>query len=181
VKIHYALGLNLFFHSAIYNCKCAYLSFGNSTPPQFASAQWSLLRLWQLENEEMEAAWQVPVKQSLRNLQRCGSTIATFPSEKRKMTIKKSFFCNWQLIQNIFIAYLTILLPVLCQTKDAQLAIRCLNTNYCTRLLMEGLSKDVGRADFFKKPQSDKLLQNMVFNTTQHPPPPPQPHSLYIL
>jgi hypothetical protein len=55
------IGLNLFFHSAIYTCKCAYLNFGNSTPPQFASAQWSLLRLWQLENEEMEAAWQVPV------------------------------------------------------------------------------------------------------------------------
>jgi hypothetical protein len=53
VKINSALGLNLLFHSAIYNRKCAYLSFGNSTPPQLASAQWSLFRLWQLENEEM--------------------------------------------------------------------------------------------------------------------------------
>ena len=44
-----------FFHFAIYNCKCAYLSFGNSTPPQLASVKWSLFRLWQLENEEMEA------------------------------------------------------------------------------------------------------------------------------
>jgi hypothetical protein len=53
VKIH--TWINLFFHSAIYNCKCAYLSFRNSTLPQFASAQWSFFRLWQLENEEMEA------------------------------------------------------------------------------------------------------------------------------
>jgi hypothetical protein len=29
--------------------------------------------------------------------------------------------------------------------------------------------------------QSVKLLQNMVYNTIQHPPPPPDTHCLYIL
>jgi hypothetical protein len=67
VNIHCALGKNL-FHSAIYSRKCAYLSFGNSTLPQLTSEQWSLFRLWQLENEEMEAfcntitPWLVPVR-----------------------------------------------------------------------------------------------------------------------
>jgi hypothetical protein len=55
VKINSALGLNLHFHSTIYNRKWAYLNFRNSTPPQLASAQWSLFRLGQLENEEMKA------------------------------------------------------------------------------------------------------------------------------
>jgi len=45
----------LFFPSAIYNRKCAYQSFNNSTPPQLTSVQWSLFRLWQLKNEEIEA------------------------------------------------------------------------------------------------------------------------------
>jgi hypothetical protein len=39
----------------IYNRKCFYLNFGNSTPPQLTSVQWSFFRLRQLENEEMEA------------------------------------------------------------------------------------------------------------------------------
>ncbi len=51
VKTHCTLGLNL----VSYNRKCAYLSFENSTPPQLTSAQWSLFRLWQFKNEEMEA------------------------------------------------------------------------------------------------------------------------------
>ncbi len=59
--------------SAIYNRKCAYLSFENSSHPQLTSAQWSLFRLWQLENEDMEALnvdtiapWQMVVRQSVR-------------------------------------------------------------------------------------------------------------------
>jgi hypothetical protein len=82
VEIHCALELNLFFHPAIYNCKCAYLSFRNSTPPQFASVQWSLFHLWQLENEEMEGFLLMPVRQSLRNLQRCEVFIMAFTCEK---------------------------------------------------------------------------------------------------
>jgi hypothetical protein len=31
------------------------ISFGNSSAPQLESAQWSLFRLWQLENEEKDA------------------------------------------------------------------------------------------------------------------------------
>jgi hypothetical protein len=56
----------------------------NLTPPQLASAQWSLFRLRQLENEEMEAVfntivpWPMLVRQSLRNSQRCGSFIVGF-------------------------------------------------------------------------------------------------------
>ncbi len=50
VKIHCALGLNFFPQFTIV-CKCPSRNFGNSTPRQFASAQWSLFRLWQLENE----------------------------------------------------------------------------------------------------------------------------------
>ncbi len=45
----------IFFHSEIYNRKCAYLNFENLTPSQLAIAQWYMFRLWQLENEEMEA------------------------------------------------------------------------------------------------------------------------------
>jgi hypothetical protein len=44
-----------FFHSAIYNRKCAYLSFKNSIPPQLTSALWSLFRLWPVKKEEIEA------------------------------------------------------------------------------------------------------------------------------
>jgi hypothetical protein len=86
VKIHCTLGLNLLFRSAIYNRKCAYLSFGNSTPPQVTSAQF--FRLWQLEMKkcrrfvETTAPWKMPVRQSLVNLRRCGAFIAAFTSEK---------------------------------------------------------------------------------------------------
>jgi hypothetical protein len=44
-----------FFHSTIYNRKCAYLSFKNSIPAQFTSALWSLFRLWPVKKEEIEA------------------------------------------------------------------------------------------------------------------------------
>jgi hypothetical protein len=55
VNIHRTLGLNLFLHSAIYNRKCAYLSFKNSTPSILTIAQQSLFCLWPLEKEEIEA------------------------------------------------------------------------------------------------------------------------------
>jgi hypothetical protein len=63
-----------FFHFAIYNRKCAYLSFKNSTPLQLTSAQWSLFCLWQLKKEEYEGV--------LRILQMRGAFIAVFTSEK---------------------------------------------------------------------------------------------------
>jgi hypothetical protein len=68
-----------FFHSAFYNRKCAYLSFKNSTPPQLTSAQWSLLRLWQLKKKK--GVLLTP----LRNLQMRGAFISAFTSEKRWM------------------------------------------------------------------------------------------------
>jgi hypothetical protein len=74
--------LNLFFHSATYNCKCAYLSFENSTPPQFTSEQWSLFRLWKLEWRNGDV-----LVTPLHYLQMCGAFIAVFTSEKRWMTI----------------------------------------------------------------------------------------------
>jgi hypothetical protein len=44
---------------------------------------------------------------------------------------------------------------------------------------LEGGSNFVGSESGQK--QSVKLLQNMVYNTTQHPPPPPpQPHTVWI-
>jgi hypothetical protein len=67
-----------FFHCAIYNRKCAYLSFKNSTPPQLTSAKWSLFRLWQLKKEEIEGVLLTP----LRILQMPGAFIAAFTSEK---------------------------------------------------------------------------------------------------
>jgi hypothetical protein len=60
----------IFLHSAIYNRKCAYLNFGNSTPPQLASAQWCFFRLWQLENNSR------------------GAFTPAFASEEGRMTIK---------------------------------------------------------------------------------------------
>ncbi len=53
VKINCALRINIFFSSAIYNRKCAYLNFVNSTAPQLASALRFLFCLWLLKNEEM--------------------------------------------------------------------------------------------------------------------------------
>jgi hypothetical protein len=55
VKFTAHLDYIFFFHSEIYNCKCAYLNFENLTPSQLASEQWYLFRLWQLENEELAA------------------------------------------------------------------------------------------------------------------------------
>ena len=92
-----------FFHCAIYNRKCAYLSFKNSTPPQLTSAQWSWFRHWQLKKEEIfEAVLLTP----LRILQMCEAFIASFTSEKRWMTIKKSLFRILPLILYFFIAHL---------------------------------------------------------------------------
>jgi hypothetical protein len=87
MNFHCALGSNLFFHSAINNCKCAYLSFKNSTLPQLTSAQWSLFRIWQLKKEEMEGVLLTP----LRIFQMSGAFMAAFSSEKRRMTIKKVY------------------------------------------------------------------------------------------
>jgi len=53
VEIHCALGLNLVFHSTIYNRKWAYLSFKNWIPPQLTSALWSLFRLWLVKKKKL--------------------------------------------------------------------------------------------------------------------------------
>ncbi len=50
-----------------------------------------------------------------------GAFIAAFTSEKQWMTIKKSLFCTWPLIPNVFIAHLLIL--VQCKTKGAVRAV----------------------------------------------------------
>jgi hypothetical protein len=63
-----------FFHSAIYNRKCTYLSFKNSVPPQLKSALWSLFRLWPLKKEEIEASFLT----LLRNLQTRAAFTAAF-------------------------------------------------------------------------------------------------------
>jgi hypothetical protein len=47
--------VKFFFHSSIYNHKCAYISFKNLIPPQLTIALWSLFRLWPLKKEEIEA------------------------------------------------------------------------------------------------------------------------------
>jgi hypothetical protein len=109
--------IKFFFHSAIYNRKCANLSFKNSTPPQLTSAQWSLFRLWQLKKEEIEGVLLTP----LRILQMRGAFIAAFTIEKRWMKIKKSLFRNSPLIPNFFIAHLSSL--VRCKTKGAVRAV----------------------------------------------------------
>jgi hypothetical protein len=79
----------------MYCHKCAYLYFFDNT-----IVHWSML-----------------VRQFLRNLQMLGAFTAAFTIEKREMTIKKSIFGHWSLIQNFFIAYLPIL--VRCKTKGA--------------------------------------------------------------
>jgi hypothetical protein len=58
--------------------------------------QWSLFRLWQLENEEMEAFFNAIA----HFFQMRRAFIMAFTSENLWMTIKKSLFRNWQLIQN---------------------------------------------------------------------------------
>jgi hypothetical protein len=50
--------------------------------------------------------WSMPVRQFLRSLQTCGDFIPAFISEKQWMTIKKSFFHNWPVMLNFFIAHL---------------------------------------------------------------------------
>jgi hypothetical protein len=51
------------------------------------SAQWSLIRPWQLKKEEIEGVLLTP----LRILQMRGAFIAAFTSEKQWMTIKKVY------------------------------------------------------------------------------------------
>jgi hypothetical protein len=64
-------------------------------PLQLASAQCSLFRILQLENEEMEAFFKdhcamANAGQTVSvQFTRCGALIAAFTSEKCKMTIKK--------------------------------------------------------------------------------------------
>ncbi len=56
----------------------------------------------------------------MKKWRRLVNTIAPWPmpvSEKGKMKIKKSLFCNWKLIPNVFIAYLPIF--VLCKNEGA--------------------------------------------------------------
>jgi hypothetical protein len=76
------------------------------------------------------------------------------------MTIKKSLFRNWSLIQNFFTAHLSIL--VRCKTKGrsrsgvrftAHLAVERIMANYGMRWrgIFKGLSQDGGLADFSKK------------------------------
>jgi hypothetical protein len=69
------------------------------------------------------APWQMSVRHTLRNLQRCGAFIAAFTSEKHWMIIKKS----WQLIPYIFSIYLLILL--LCKIKGTVGAVCALLRN----------------------------------------------------
>ncbi len=102
-NIHCALRL-IVFCSTIYNCKCAYLSFKNSTPPQLTSAQWSFFHLWQLKKEETESVLLTP----LHILQMRRAFIAAFTNEKHRMTIKKSLFRNWPLIPKFFIVHLSL-------------------------------------------------------------------------
>ncbi len=58
--------IEFFFHPAIYNRKCAYLSFKNSIPLQLRSVQWSLFRLWQLKKEEIECVFLTPYVAALQ-------------------------------------------------------------------------------------------------------------------
>jgi hypothetical protein len=54
----------------------------------------------------------MPVRQFLRNLQTRKAFITAFTSEKREMTIKKSLFRHWPLLQNFFIVYFPSLYDV---------------------------------------------------------------------
>jgi hypothetical protein len=92
-EIHDALGLNLFFHSAIYTPKSTYLNFEHSTPPQLASALWSSFRLWQLKTKKWKikkwgvllipfAPWPISVRQLLNYLQKRGAFMTAFKSEE---------------------------------------------------------------------------------------------------
>jgi hypothetical protein len=71
---------------------------------------------WKIKNKKWRffvntiAPWQMPVRHTLRNLQRCGAFIAAFTSEKHWVIIKKSLFGNWQLIPYISSIHLLILL-----------------------------------------------------------------------
>jgi hypothetical protein len=99
VKIHCTLGLNLFFHSAIYKRKRA----SKAQPlcnEQVRNRLCSTFGNWKMKKCRLFVSivpWPLPERQSLRNLQKCGAFIAAFTSEKRWMTIKKCLFRNWQL------------------------------------------------------------------------------------
>jgi hypothetical protein len=103
VKIHCTLGL-IFFHLPnwpVRNGLCS--AFG----------------IWKMKKWRHFVNAFLSVRQSLRNLKRCGAFIAVFTSEKQKTTIKKKFIprLDWLLILNFFIAHFPIL--VLCKTKGA--------------------------------------------------------------
>ena len=156
VKIHWALGLN-FFHSAIYNCKCAYLSLG--TQPyrtwQMRNGHCSAFGNWKMKKwrhfVNTFAHWLVSIRHALHNLQSCRAFVMTFTSEKWKMTIKNSLFRNWQVIPNFFIAHL----PILVQHKTS-LGSVCLTAQLAIKkqgvALILGSQRMGGQADFYKKP-----------------------------
>jgi hypothetical protein len=75
----------MLFYSAIYNRKCAYLSF-NSTPPHDKCAMAFVPHL-AVEKEEIEGVLLTP----LCILQMRLAFTAAFTSEKRWMTIKKVY------------------------------------------------------------------------------------------
>jgi hypothetical protein len=71
VKIHCELGLNIFFSFISYKRKFAYLSFGNSTHPQLASAMVFVLPLaiWKMKKWRRFgnniATWLMPVSKAV--------------------------------------------------------------------------------------------------------------------
>ncbi len=131
VKIHCALGLNLFCHHAIYNRKCPYLSFENSTPPQLKSVQCSLLRLWQLENEELETFFNTIAQ--FTNVQ---NIYCSFYKWKTMGNHQKKFILQLAIVHKFF--HPAFFNPY-CQLLF-EMARRC---NF------KGLSQDGGQADFF--------------------------------
>jgi hypothetical protein len=63
--------------------------------------KWSFVPPLAVEKEEIEAFVSTIAQLSIQ--------VVAFTSESRWMTIEKSFFCSWHLIQNFFIAHLLIL------------------------------------------------------------------------
>ncbi len=111
------------------------------------------------------APWPMSIWQSLRNLQWCRAFFTAFTSEKWKRWSKKvySTFDSWYQIFSLRICQ-SLYNVKQKQSRSgvhltAQLAMRCLNANYCTRWRhnFKGLSQDVGWADFSIKKTSTPL------------------------
>jgi hypothetical protein len=154
LKIHCTLGLHFFVtpqftivNAPIYAVETQTLRCWQVRDGLSSAFNWKMKKRRRFVNTI--APWPMLVRQSLRNLQRCGVFITAFTSKKMKDDDKKSLFRNGQLIQHIFIEHLEKM---------------CLIANHCMRWRcnFKRLSQNGGRTDFLKNLRTSLLKVHKI-------------------